>query len=171
MKPLLLTALVLACAPGNADRPAQESAAMTSETPPPGEVLATRDKPVTLGERTTVEVEMPPASLESVGGGERLGLYIEGLDLGKTGAYFEVYAGSHLVGTLSSFGPAGARVGYDITGLVRKLEEKGRWTGDLKLTFVRRGLEPPAGQPRMETAPEGPPARFQRIRVIREPRE
>lgn len=169
MKPLLLTALILACAPGQADRPAPESAAMTSESPAPGEVLAARDKPVTLGERTTVEIELPPASLESVGGGERLGLYIEGLDLGKTGAYFDVYANSHPVGTLSSFGPAGAKVGYDITGLVRKLEAEGKWTGDLELVFVRRGLEPPKGQPRTETAPEGPPARFQRIRIVREP--
>lgn len=168
MKPLLLLSFLFACAPGGADRPALESAAVTSDHPTPGEVLATRDKPVTLGERTTVEIEIPPASLESVGGGERLGLYIEGLDLGRAGVYFEVYADSHHLGTLSSFGPAGARVGYDITGLVRKLEEEGRWTGDLKLTFIRRGLEPPAGQPRMETAPEGPPARFQRIRVVRE---
>lgn len=167
MKPLLLTALFLACAPGNADRPAPE-AAMTSEAPAPGEVLASRDQPVTLGERTTVEIEMPAALPESVGG-ERLGLYIEGLDLGKTGAYFDVYANTHHVGTLSSFGPAGAKVGYDITDLVRKLEGEGRWKGDLQLTFVRRGLEPPAGQPRMETVPEdGPPARFQRIRVVRE---
>ncbi|HEX6901129.1 MAG TPA: hypothetical protein VF789_15500 [Thermoanaerobaculia bacterium] len=170
MKPLLLTALILACAPGQADRdrPAPESAAMTSESPAPGEVLATRDKPVTLGERTTVEIEMPAASLESMGGGERLGLYIEGLDLGKTGAYFDVYANSQPVGTLSSFGPAGAKVGYDITGLVRKLEAEGKWKGGLELTFVRRGLEPPKGQPRMETAPEGPPACFQRIRILRE---
>ena len=168
MKPLLLTALLLACAPGQADRdPARESAAMTSETPPSGQVLATRDKPVTLGERTTVEIEMP-ASLPESAGEDRLGLYIEGLDLGKTGAYFDVYANEQHVGTLSSFGPAGAKVGYDITGLVRKLEQEGSWKGNLQLTFVRRGLEPPAGRPRMETEPEGPPARFQRIRIVRE---
>ncbi|HEY9420846.1 MAG TPA: hypothetical protein VIW92_05500, partial [Thermoanaerobaculia bacterium] len=143
MKPLLLTALLIACAPGQADRPARESAAMNSETPPPGEVLATRDAPVILEkDRTTVEIEMPPALPESIGG-DRLGLYIEGLDLGKTGAYFDVYANSHHVGTLSSFGPAGAKVGYDITGLVRTLEETGNWKGNLQLTFVRRGLEPP----------------------------
>ncbi|HEV2844541.1 MAG TPA: hypothetical protein VG477_06825, partial [Thermoanaerobaculia bacterium] len=123
MKPLLLTALLIACAPGQADRPAPESAAMTSESPTPGEVLATRDKPVTLEmDRTTVEIEMPPAAKESLGTEEgRLGLYLEGLDLGRTGTYFDVYAnlppgaepapeGPHHVGALSSYGPAGAKV-------------------------------------------------------------
>ena len=136
-----------------------------------GEVLATRDEPVVLDQdRTTVEIEMPPAapeSLDAVGG--RLGLYLEGLDLGRTGTYFDVYANSQPVGSLSSFGPAGARVAFDITDLVRKLEEKGDWKGDLKLTFVRRGLEAPAGAPRAEAVPEeGPPPRFQRIRIVRE---
>lgn len=169
MKPLLLSALLFACAQGQADRPAQESAAMTSESPAPGEVLATREAPVVLEkERTTVEIEMPPAATESLEEG-KLGLYLEGLDLGKTGTYFDVYANSQPVGTLSSFGPAGAKVGFDITGLVRKLEEKGDWKGDLKLTFVRRGLEAPEGAPGAEVLPEeGPPPRFQRIRIVRE---
>jgi hypothetical protein len=73
------------------------------------------------------------------------------------------------VGALSSFGPAGAKVGFDITGLVRKLEKEKGWTGNLKLTFVRRGLEAPEGAPRAEAVPEeGPPPRFQRIRIVRE---
>lgn len=190
---VFLTSLVLiACAPGNADRASGESTAMTSDdrattaparpgSEPAGEVLATRNAPITLDKAsTTVSMEVPPALPESVGGGERLGLYLEGLELEKAGVYFDVYAnlpegrkpdpGSpHYVGALSSFGPPGAKVGYDITQLVHKLEAAGSWTGDLKLTFVRRGLEPPPGQPGLESVPDDvPPVRIRRVRIVRE---
>jgi len=102
---------------------------------------------------------------------------------GRSGAFFEVYANlprgakpdpasPYYLGTLSAFGPkggAGATVGYDIGKLVRALESEGRWDGDLTLTFLRRGLEPPAGQPGLRTAPKETPAmRVKRVRVVRE---
>lgn len=179
---ILLTSLFLiACTPGNADRAAGERSAMKSETrassPPAGEVLAARNIPINLTkERTTVSMEVP----ESLGGeGGRLGLYLEGLEMEKAGVYFDVYANlptgakpdstsPYYVGVLSSFGPAGAKVGFDVTKLVGKLEAEGRWTKDLKLTFVRRGLEPPAGGAGLESVPDVPPVKIQRVRIVRE---
>jgi hypothetical protein len=172
-----LTAFFLiACAPGRADRAAEEPSAMKSENRA-GEVLAVRNAPITLTEeRTTVSMDVP----EILGGeGERLGLYLEGLEMEKAGVYFDVYAnlpagvkpdpaGPYYVGALSSFGPKGAKVGFDVTKLVEKLEAEGRWTGDLKLTFVRRGLEPPPGQPRLEVVEDAPAVRIQRVRIVRE---
>lgn len=169
---IALTALFLiACTPGNADRAAGERSAMKSENRA-GEVLATRNTPITLEEeRTTVSMEVP----ESMGGeGGRLGLYLEGLEMEKAGVYFDVYANlpsgakldpasPYYVGALSSFGPKGAKVGFDVTKLVEKLEAEGRWADDLKLTFVRRGLE---GLESIQE--EVPPVRIQRVRIVRE---
>jgi hypothetical protein len=173
----VLTALFLiACTPSNADRAAGERSAMKPDnrasSQPAGDVLAARNTPITLKEeRTTVSMEVP----ESVGGeGGRLGLYLEGLEMEKAGVYFDVYANlpsgakpdpasPYYVGALSSFGPAGAKVGFDVTKLVGKLEAEGRWAEDLKLTFVRRGLEG------LESVPEEvPPVRIQRVRIVRE---
>ncbi|HYO15480.1 MAG TPA: hypothetical protein VE685_19980 [Thermoanaerobaculia bacterium] len=162
---------LIACAP-------EEPSAMESkEQTAAGEVLAARNTPIVLEEeRTTVSMEVP----ESVGGeGGRLGLYLEGLDMEKAGVYFDVYANlpagkkpdpasPYYVGALSSFGPKGAKVGFDITRLVRKLEAEGGWMGDLKLTFVRRGLEPAPGGPRLEIVEEAPTVRIQRVRIVRE---
>lgn len=196
MKTLALsTCLLIACAP--ADRTAEKPSGMTpgnSSTPAPagtpeggttpGEILSSRDAPVTLEEeRTTVAIEVPAARPEAVSrAGDRLGLYVEGVQFGRPGVFFEVYAnlpgqaaadpsGPHFVGTLSSFGPAGAetKAGFDITPLAKKLEDQGRWQGEMTLTFVRRGLEPAAGQPALEAVPDdAPPVRFRRIRIVRE---
>lgn len=173
---LLTTLFLIACAPGRADRAAEESPAMEPESQA-GEVLAARNTPITLKEeRTTVSMEVP----ESVDGeGGRLGLYLEGLEMEKAGVYFDVYANlptgakpdpasPYYVGALSSFGPKGAKVGFDVTKLVEKLEAEGRWTGDLKLTFVRQGLEPAPGEPRLEGVEEAPVVRIQRVRIVRE---
>jgi hypothetical protein len=189
---LLPIFFLLACRPGTAERPAaSDTPAMSaSEAPPPKsskpQVLSTSDRGITLDkERTTVAVKVPvalPESLGSEGGGGRLGLYLDGVE-GRSGAFFEVYANlprgakpdpasPYYLGTLSAFGPkggAGATVGYDIGKLVRALESEGRWDGDLTLTFLRRGLEPPAGQPSPRTAPKETPAmRVKRVRVVRE---
>lgn len=177
MPTALLTVLFLiACAPGRADRATEEPSAMKSENRA-GEVLAARATPITLKEeRTTVSMAVP----ESLGGeGGRLGLYLEGLEMEKAGVYFDVYANlppgakpdpasPYYVGALSSFGPKGARVGFDVTKLVEKLETEGRWTGDLKLTFVRRGLEPAPGETRLEVVEDAPAVRIQRVRIVRE---
>ena len=188
---LLSILFLLACRPGTAERPAASAApAMSaSEAPPPKsskpQVLSTSDREITLDkESTTVAVKVPVALPESVGseGGGRLGLYLDGVE-GRSGAFFEVYANlprgakpdpasPYYLGTLSAFGPkggAGATVGYDIGKLVRALESEGRWDGDLTLTFLRRGLEPPAGQPGLRTAPKETPAmRVKRVRIVRE---
>ena len=191
---LLPILFLLACRPGTAERPAaSEAPAMSaSEAPPPQsskpQVLSTSDREITLDkERTTVAVKVPVALPESLGSkgqseGKRLGLYLDGVE-GRSGAFFEVYANlprgakpdpasPYYLGTLSAFGPrggAGATVGYDIGKLVRALESEGRWDGDLTLTSLRRGLEPPAGQPGLRTAPKNTPAvRVKRVRVVRE---
>ena len=187
---LLPILFLLACRPGTAERPAASGApAMSaSEAPPPKsskpQVLSTSDREITLDkERTTVAVKVPVALPESLGSeGGRLGLYLDGVE-GRSGAFFEVYANlprgakpdpasPYYLGTLSAFGPkggAGATVGYDIGKLVRALESEGRWDGDLTLTFLRRGLEPPAGQPGLRTAPKETPAmRVKRVRIVRE---
>lgn len=191
---LLPVLFLLACRPGTAERPAaSEAPAMSaSEAPPPKsskpQVLSTSDREITLDkERTTVAIKVPVALPESLGNegkseGKRLGLYLDGVE-GRSGAFYEVYANlprgakpdpasPYYLGTLSVFGPkggAGATVGYDIGQLVRALESEGRWDGDLTLTFLRRGLEPPAGQPGLRTAPKETPAmRVKRVRVVRE---
>lgn len=141
------------------------------------ETLSSQEVPVTLDrERTTVKIEMPAAPPAPRGGG-RLGLYLEGVEASRPGAYFEVYAdlppgtepkaeGPHYLGTLTAFGPpAEAKAGYDITALVKKLESEGRWDGNLTLTFVRRGFEAPRGGPPQEVAP----IKFSRVRIVREP--
>lgn len=179
---LLASFFLIACAPGRSDRAAEEPSAMESENrAAAGKVLATRDSPIVLEEeRTTVSMDVPPSLPESMGGeGQRLGLYLEGLEMEKAGVYFDVYANlppgakpepasPYYVGALSSFGPKGAKVGFDVTKLVGKLEAEGRWTGDLKLTFVRRGLEPAPGEPRLEGVEEAPAVRIRRVRIVRE---
>jgi hypothetical protein len=152
------------------------------------EVLAVRNLDMTLDqERTTVTVEMPAAVRDAAGNeGRKLGLYLEGVEWGRTGTFFEVYAnlpegaapkpeGPHYLGTLSSYGPkggAGTTVGYDITHLVRTLESEGTWNGRLALTFVHRGLLPPPGQQKPELRPRIPEApavtRVRRVKIVRE---
>jgi hypothetical protein len=177
---LLTIFLLLACRPGSAERPAVNGAPgvpASSSNPSKPQVLSTHDREITLEQdRTTIAVTVPTAVPESVGDeGKRLGLYLEGVQ-GRTGSYFEVYAdlpkgaapdpaSPHYLGTLSTFGPKGgegATVGYDITKLVRMLEEQGSWDGTLDLTFVRKGLEG-AGAPK----PSGT-MRVKRVKLVRE---
>jgi hypothetical protein len=169
----LLTIFLLAfCRPGHAA----------------AEVLAVRDLDLALDQaRNTVAVEMPVAVRDAAGNeGKKLRLYLEGVEWGRTGSFFEVYAnlppneepkpeGAHYLGTLSPYGPkggAGTAVGYDITNLVRTLEVDGKWNGRLTLTFVRRGILPPPGQEKPELRPRLPEAsavtRVRRVRITRE---
>jgi hypothetical protein len=171
---LLTFFLLPACQPGSAER-------MTPESASGVEVLSNRNLDMTLDkERQTVEVQVPRVLPEAAG--KKLGLYLEGVDFGRPGVYYEVYAdlppgtepkpeGPHYLGTLSSFGPKGegTTVGYDITRLVRELESQGRWNGKLSLTFVRRGLLPPPGKAKVESAPKSvPPVRIGRVKIVRE---
>jgi hypothetical protein len=174
--PLLAAALLAmflapACGPGKA---ASGTAAMSSaDKPAATEILARRDLDVPLDkERATVTVDLP-----ALPEGKRLGLYLDGVDLGR-GGYYEVYAnlppgteprpeGPHYLGTLSSFGPKGgaARVGYDVTRLMGALRAEGSWNGKMALTFVRRGLLPPPGK--AAPPPKGA-GRITRVTVVRE---
>lgn len=174
--PVLATLLLLAC------HPQPDEATMDSDQPA-AEALATRDLDATLDrDRVTVTFAVPKAMPEAVPGKtERIGLYLEGIDAEGAGVYFEVYAdlaegatpspdSPNYLGTLSSFGPKGEKgttVGYDVTNLVHTLEAQGRWDGELSLTFVRRGLQPPPGRPALETAP-GKPVKIKRVRLVRE---
>jgi hypothetical protein len=167
--PLLAAALLAmflapACGPGTA---ANGTSAMSADSPGI-EVLARRDLDVPLDkERASVTVDLP-AMPEGKPAGKRLGLYLDGMDLGR-GGYYEVYAnlppgaeprpeGPHYLGTLSSFGPkgGGSRVGYDLS----RLMSAGGWSGKLTLTFVRKGLVGKA-------APAGA-GRITRVTVVRE---
>lgn len=145
---------------------------------PGPEILASRDLDLPLDkERATVTVDVPPALPGMVEkGGKRLGLYLDGLDLGR-GGYFEVYAnlppgaevhpqGPHYLGTLSSYGPKGGgstRVGYDLANLLRAVQAEGSWNGRLTLTFVRRSLQPGQGKTPAKAVP-----RVKRVVVVRE---
>jgi hypothetical protein len=161
--------LAPACGPGTA---ANGNSAMSD--PPGTEVLARRDVDLSLEkDRATLAVALP-----KLPEGKRLGLYLDGVDLGR-GGYYEVYAnlppgtepqpsGPHYLGTLSSFGPKGGgatRVGYDVTQLMGALRAEGGWNGKMTLTFVRRGLLPPPGK--AGTAPKGE-GRITRVTVVRE---
>ena len=154
------------------------------------EVLAVRNLDVTLNQtRTTVTVEMPAALRETSGtAGKKLRLDLEGIEWGRTGSSFEVYAnlppgaepkpeGAHYLGTLSANAPqggagTGTAVSYDITSLVRTLEAEGAWNGQVTLTFVRRSVLPPPGQEKPELRPRIPesPAvtRVRRVKIVRE---
>ncbi len=59
-----------------------------------------------------------------------------------------------------------AEVSFDITEQVRKLERTRRWSPrELRITFVRRGVVPPAGQQEQPPAPEAIP-RFSAVELI-----
>jgi hypothetical protein len=171
---LLMFFLLPACGPGSAERTSPEPSSNVEE-------LAHQNLDMTLDkERTTVEVQVPRALPEAAG--KKLGLYLEGVEFGRPGVYFEVYAdlppgaepkpeGTHYLGTLSSYGPKGGETtaGFDVTRLVRELEAQGHWNGKLSLTFVRRGLLPPPGQPKVESGTKKvPPVRVKRLKIIRE---
>ena len=161
-------------------------------------VLSTSDREITLDkERTTVAVKVPVALPESVGSeGGRLGLYLDGVE-GRSGAFFEVYAnlpaGSKpnpsspsYVGNLAIFGQladgtsahAGhggdkalkedARLAYDVTRLIERLQGQAGFKGDLKLDFVPKGLEPAPGQASPEALPKTHEVRFARVKLVRE---
>src|SRR3954471_21047100 len=150
------------------------------------EVLAVRSLEMTLNqERTTVTVEMPAAVRKPTrSGGKKLSLYLEGVEWGRTGTFFEVYAnlpagaepkpeGVNYLGTLSPHESGdGTSVGYDITNLVRTLEAAGKGNGQMTLTFVRRNRLPPPGQEKPELRPRIPEApavtRVRRVRIVRE---
>ena len=152
------------------------------------EVLAVRSLEMTLNqERTTVTVEMPAAVRKPTGSGvKKLSLYLEGVEWGRTGTFFEVYAnlpagaepkpeGVNYLGTLSPQSPQGGdgtSVGFDVTNVVRTLEAAGEWNGQMTLTFVRRNRLPPPGQEKPELRPRIPEApavtRVRRVRIVRE---
>ena len=190
--------LLLACTACGATAPASEKdEAPQPRFEDPTMILASYEVPVTLdGDRTAVEIDAPPHLprlladwAEGAKEPPRIGLVLHGVEAPRTGTYHDVYAGlppgarpdpegPYHLGTLSSFGPEGARtqVAYDLTGLVERLVREDRWGENLLLTFVRRGLLPPATKGALEhdPVPEPPPGSASRaveiemIRIVRE---
>jgi hypothetical protein len=160
------------------------SPASTGAGEPDGQkTLASSDLNATVeGEVATMELDMPETLPEwAVSKASRLGLVLDGVEFGRPGIYFDVYAGLppgtepnpdslYYLGTLSSFGPGGdgTQVSYDVTELVKTLQAEGRWDGGVELTFVRRGLKPPDDQPDLETLPKDlGSVRISRVQLIR----
>jgi hypothetical protein len=102
---------------------------------------------------------------------------VEGLQRLQPGAYYQVYLnlppgqepdprGPHHVGNISLFGAGhhgpeeGVERAFDISDEVSALRERGLWTGEVELTFVRGN--PEAGAPRGGDAFIS----FRRVRVI-----
>lgn len=202
--------LLLACtacgatapAPGK-DDPRGSSYEGSESFENPTMILASYEVPVTLeGERTAVEIDAPPHLprlmarwIEGAAGETeppRIGLVLHGVQAPRTGTYHDLYAGlsagarpdpesPYYLGTISSFGPEGARteLAFDLTDVVERLAGEDRWGEELLLTFVRRGLEPPANpaergaldsDPVPEPPPgsEPPPVEIEMIRIVRE---
>ena len=150
------------------------------------------------GARASVALTIPAAGTEAVGTeGSRLTLVIDGIRFGRPGVYYEVYAnlpaGSKpnpsspsYVGNLAIFGQladgtsahAGhgadkslqenARLAYDVTRLIERLQGQAGFKGDLKLDFVPKGLEPAPGQASPEALPKTHEVRFARVKLVRE---
>ncbi|HEX5761022.1 MAG TPA: hypothetical protein VF121_17675 [Thermoanaerobaculia bacterium] len=175
MRSLALTLLLLALA--GCQPPSAGGAAA-----PGGEVIetkvlaATEAKPVELGaEPVTVEVPLRPEDnqrlLQAAAEPGRLLLAIEGLRLLGTGPAYEVYLdlpegaapdpeGPHFLGLVALFVPPGhpseVTRSFDLSRAVQALRERGRWTEELRVTFV------PADGDKV-AAPAGPSLRFRRL--------
>ncbi|MCG8454645.1 MAG: hypothetical protein MI919_00080 [Holophagales bacterium] len=103
-----------------------------------------------------VSLNLPDAA--SLDAAERLRVVIEGLRLVRPGAVYQVYLnlpeghepdprGFHYLGHVSLFGKVrdedrGSRRSFDVTEQIRALRDRGEWTGEVELTFVRGNPEP-----------------------------
>ncbi len=169
LAPYLLLLALAGCQPpaaGGAAAPGGE----VNET----KVLAASETTqVELGaEPVTVEVPLPAEAKErllEVAEPGRLRLAIEGLELLRPGVAYEVYLnlpegakpdpkGPHFLGLVALYAPPGrapeAMRTFDLAPAARALRELGRWTGELRVTFV------PAGE---AAAAAGPALRFRRL--------
>jgi Common central domain of tyrosinase/Polyphenol oxidase middle domain len=110
-------------------------------------------------------------------GAGRVQLVVEGITADEDpGIVYEVHVGvpgeapeeGEIVGYVTFFGVShagheghgGLNHAFDITALVERLEREGRWkTGEHRVSFVPRGLEPPPGEeaPPGEGVPPGGP--------------
>lgn len=187
-------------AEGSGDQPTTEAIPQSLPAAPftgtKRQVVA--DQPVAArlrGERSSVALTIPPATPEAIGGPTRTTLVIEGIQYGRPGVYYEVYAnlpagakpdpkGPSYVGNLAVFGqlangqPAhqhdgekslsgDATLAYDVTRLVEKLRGQPGFKGDLKLDFVPKGLTPPKNAPaKPEALPKAHEVRFARVKVV-----
>lgn len=114
-------------------------------------------------------------SEEAAAASGSLRVVVEGIRLVHPGAVYQVYLnlpegqkpdpqGFHYLGHVAAFGkvradgPVGRR-SFDITDQVRTLRERGEWTGEIELTFVRGNPEPSA-------AGDGKPQEFLRFSHI-----
>jgi hypothetical protein len=191
-------------AAGSGDGPATEAVtesfpAKAFQNPKPQVVV---DKPVAArlrGARTQVALAIPTAEPEAVGPDQgRLALVIEGIQYGRPGVFYEVYANlpagtepkpkdPHYVGNLAVFGqlangqPAhgghagpdksiqeDTKLAYDVTELVKRLRGQPGFKGDLKLDFVPKGLLPPKNRPQPEALPAVHEVRFARVKLLKQ---
>lgn len=128
---------------------------------------------VELGaEPVTVAVPLSAAARErvlEVAEPGSLRLAIEGLELLRPGRAYEVYLnlpegaapdpkGPHFLGLVALYAPPGEGAEtlrtFDLAPAAQALRQQGRWTGDVRVTFV------PAGE---EAAAAGPYLRFRRL--------
>ncbi|HEY0513596.1 MAG TPA: tyrosinase family protein [Thermoanaerobaculia bacterium] len=151
-------------AEGTGDQPTTEalpeSLPSAPFTNPKGEVIV--DKPVTArlrDQRASVALTIPAAEPESVGNeGHRLTLSIEGIQFGRPGVYYEVYANlpagaapdrksPNYVGNLAVFGQLADGTPAHAHGDVGKPGEKSLATGATLSYDVQRLIDRLRGQP------------------------
>ena len=127
--------------------------------------LAVIEQPVALGRKSqTVRIGLPPAAgqkMLSMAGAQQKPplLIIEGLQLERPGAFYRLYLNLpegqepdpksiYYVGNIALFSTArgdreheveGAQLAFDISEQLRALGERGEWTGEIALTFVKGG--------------------------------
>ena len=189
-------------APGSGDEPTAQGVTSLPAAPfTDGKRQVVTDKAVAArlrDQQTSVALTIPPAEPEGVGNeNSRLTLVIEGIQFGRPGVYYEVYANlppgtapiprlPNYVGNLAVFGQLAdgkmahqhggekslsgdATLAYDVTRLVSMLRSQVGFKGDLKLDFVPKGLVPPKNAP---ARPEGlapvHEVRFSRVKIVRE---
>ncbi|MDF0653170.1 MAG: tyrosinase family protein, partial [Nitrospira sp.] len=149
--------------------------------------LMLKDEPL------SVQLKLPEEKREVVKGGLVLHLEdveIEDLPIGHYEVYVNLpegeapnYQSAYYVGNISFFGlspkseteragkPTQGSYAFDLSDVEAKLKNVGRWTGDVKVTFVKTGPEAPPGKQRREMIEKaGKPAKVKigRIKVTRE---
>ena len=174
-------------APGSGDEAGPEAAVKSLPAEPftdaESEVVFEKQVGTRLTKQTKVSLSLPEAPALEAGSTKRDVLVIEGIQYGRPGVYYEVYAnlpagtapdanGPHYVGNIAVFGQAAtgaeatsgkhlhetATLAYDVTD--KKLG------GAVTLTFVPKGLE--SSQEGLQTALPAHEIRFEKVKLVRE---
>lgn len=150
-------------------------------TPEEVVTMAEEERNVSLGTATTrVAVEVAQEAARTMVGlaqdDDPLRVVIEGLNLVRPGAYYQVYMnlpqgtepdpkGPYYLGNLALFAHPGGHPGdahadtlstrsFDISDNVRQLEERGEWSGEVEISFVLGNPQEPPPGATVRTAPE-----------------